>query len=152
MVMPGFAWSEGYPELNVSQRMLDTIAAQLGALRDGTGHEMGVMHDLNYNFRTEGFIQVAKAAGPFDLRWLELDTCDPAALARIRAVAPMPIASGESVFGRRGYRPFLELGAMDVAIIDVIWNGFFEALRIAAMADAYDLNVAPHNFFGLWPP
>ncbi len=37
---------------------------------------------------------------------------------------------------------------MDVAIIDVPWNGFSESLKIAAMADTYELNVAPHNFYG----
>jgi len=36
---------------------------------------------------------------------------------------------------------------MDVAIIDVPWNGFSESLKIAAMADAYEINVAPHNFY-----
>jgi galactonate dehydratase len=37
---------------------------------------------------------------------------------------------------------------MDVAIIDVPWNGIAESLKIAAMADAYEVNVAPHNFYG----
>jgi L-alanine-DL-glutamate epimerase-like enolase superfamily enzyme len=37
---------------------------------------------------------------------------------------------------------------MDVAIIDVIWNGYMESLKIAAMADVYEMNVAPHNFYG----
>jgi galactonate dehydratase len=35
-----------------------------------------------------------------------------------------------------------------VAIIDVIWNGLNESLKIAAMADVYEINVAPHNFYG----
>ena len=38
--------------------------------------------------------------------------------------------------------------ATDVAIIDVIWNGLNESLKIAAMADVYEINVAPHNFYG----
>ncbi len=37
---------------------------------------------------------------------------------------------------------------MDVPIVDVIWNGLGESLKIAAMADAYEMNVAPHNFYG----
>ena len=37
---------------------------------------------------------------------------------------------------------------MDVPIIDVIWNGFAESFKIAAMADVYEMNVAPHNFYG----
>ena len=38
--------------------------------------------------------------------------------------------------------------ATDVAIVDVIWNGLDESLKIAAMADVYEINVAPHNFYG----
>ena len=37
---------------------------------------------------------------------------------------------------------------MDVAIIDTPWNGVAESVKIAAMADAYEVNVAPHNFYG----
>ena len=36
---------------------------------------------------------------------------------------------------------------MDVAIIDVPWNGIGESVKIASMADAYEVNVAPHNFY-----
>ena len=35
-----------------------------------------------------------------------------------------------------------------MAIIDTPWNGILESLKIAAMADAYEVNVAPHNFYG----
>jgi L-alanine-DL-glutamate epimerase-like enolase superfamily enzyme len=148
MLMPGFAWTPGYPELNISRGIIAAMTAQLDALRAGAGTEMGIMLDLNYNFKTDGYIQAARELAGFGLAWLELDISDPVALARIRNTAPMPIASGESLFGTRQHRPFLEHEAMDVAIIDVIWNGFREALAIAAMADAYEVNVAPHNFFG----
>ena len=30
----------------------------------------------------------------------------------------------------------------------MIWNGFYESLKVAAMADVYEVNVAPHNFYG----
>src|SRR5262249_54195997 len=59
----------------------------------------------------------------------------------------IPVATGESLFGRRVYRPFFEQGSMDALIIDVPWNGFAESLKVAAMADAYEVNVAPHNFY-----
>ena len=42
----------------------------------------------------------------------------------------------------------VEEGGFDVAIIDVIWNGFLESIKIAAMAEAYEVNVAPHNYYG----
>ena len=37
---------------------------------------------------------------------------------------------------------------MDVAIVDIPWNGAWQSYKIAAMADAYETNVAPHNFYG----
>jgi L-alanine-DL-glutamate epimerase-like enolase superfamily enzyme len=54
----------------------------------------------------------------------------------------------EAVYGRRNYRPYFEQQAVDVAVIDVPWNGMLESVRIAAMAEAYEVNVAPHNFYG----
>ena len=109
---------------------------------------MDVLLDLNFNFKTEGFLKVARAIEPFDIFWVEIDTRDPKALAYIRGNARMPVASCECLFGRRDYRPYLEAGAVDVAIIDTPWNGVAESLKIAAMADAYEVNVAPHNFYG----
>ena len=104
--------------------------------------------DLNFNFKTEGFLKVARAIEPFDIFWIEIDTRDAGALAYIRRSTTIPVASCECLFGRRDYRPFFERQAVDVAIIDTPWNGVAESLKIAAMADAYEVNVAPHNFYG----
>jgi L-alanine-DL-glutamate epimerase-like enolase superfamily enzyme len=77
-----------------------------------------------------------------------MDTRDPRALAYVRRGTTVPVASCECLFGRRDYRPYFEEGAVDVAIVDTPWNGVAESLKIAAMADAYEVNVAPHNFYG----
>ena len=147
--MPGFARAAaGHPELNADRRILRAIADELAALREGAGPEMGLHLDLNFNFKTEGYLKAARVVEPFDLAWLEIDSYDPRALATIRTGARVPIASCESLFGRRQYRPYFEAGAVDVAIVDVPWNGLGEAIKIAAMADAYEINVAPHNFYG----
>ena len=91
---------------------------------------------------------MARAMEPYDLFWVELDTRDPAALAYIRSRTEIAVASGECLFGQRDYKPFFDAQAMDVAIIDVPWNGIVESLKVAAMAEAAELNVAPHNFYG----
>lgn len=145
---PGFGRSPGYPALNAEPRILKAARDQLAAFRAGAGPEMGLHLDVNYHFKTEGYLQLARAVAPFDLVWLELDTWDAAALALIRRGAPCPIASCEGLTGRRSFRPFLDAYAMDVAIIDVVWNGMLESLKIAAMAEAYEVNVAPHNYYG----
>ena len=79
--------------------------------------------DLNFNFKTEGYIRVCKALGPVNLDWIELDIHDPLALRQIRDAVPMPVASLESLFGRAQFKPYLDAGAVDIAIIDVLWNG-----------------------------
>jgi L-alanine-DL-glutamate epimerase-like enolase superfamily enzyme len=46
------------------------------------------------------------------------------------------------------HRPYFENYSVDVAIIDTPWNGVGESIKIANMADTYEINVAPHNFYG----
>jgi galactonate dehydratase len=144
----GFARGVGFPELNADPVILAGIADVLAAFRQGAGPEMGLHLDTNFHFKTDGFIKVARVCEPYNLAWLELDTYDPEGLRLIRDRARMPIASCESLYGRRQYRPFFENRSIDVAIIDVPWNGFAESVKIAAMADAFEINCAPHNFYG----
>jgi L-alanine-DL-glutamate epimerase-like enolase superfamily enzyme len=148
MFQPGFAWSPGFPELNLARATVAALVDQLAALRSGAGPNVEIFVDLNFNFKTEGFLGIVRALAESDIDWIELDSYDPDALALIRRTSTIPIASCESLFGRRQYRPFFEKGAVDVAIVDVPWNGLLEALKIAAMAEAYEINVAPHNFYG----
>lgn len=144
----GFGRAPGWPELNWSPETLRYVRDTLGAVRAGAGPDIGIMLDTNFHFKTEGFKRVADAVAPYDLTWLEIDQHDAASLASIRANAPCPIASCETLLGRRDFKPFFEAYAMDVPIIDVVWNGLGESMKIAAMADVYEMNVAPHNFYG----
>lgn len=146
--MPGFGRGAGWPELNWDTGFLEALAAQMTAFREGAGPGVDLMVDLNFNFKTEGYLQVARRMEPLGLAWLEIDSRDPAALATIRRGSRTPIASCESLHGTRTYRPYFEQQSVDVAIIDVVWNGLAQALKIAALADAFEVNVAPHNFFG----
>lgn len=146
--MPGFGTGDEHPQLNALPRLAEDAAALMAAFRKGAGADAELMLDLNFNFKPEGYLKLLRALEPVKLAWAEIDLYDPAALARIRQAVSTPIASGESLFGRRAYRPFFEAGAMDVAIVDVLWNGLIESYKIAAMADAFELNVAPHNFYG----
>jgi galactonate dehydratase len=120
--MPGFN-GPGWPELNISRGLVDGLVAQMTAFRNGAGPKVGLHLDLNFNFKTEGYIRLAQALEPFDLVWLEIDSYDPAALATIRRSARTRVASLESLHGRRQFRPFFEQQSVDVAIIDVAWNG-----------------------------
>lgn len=148
MYQPGFTANDGWPELNVDRALLRLISDQMAAFREGAGDEVDLLLDLNFNFKTEGYLEVARAIEPYGLMWLEIDSFDPAALALIRRRSRTPIASCESLFGRRQFRPYFDAQAQDVAIIDIPWNGILEGMKIAAMAEAYEVNCAPHNFYG----
>src|SRR5579884_2859756 len=145
---PGTNAAPGYPELNIDRRIVDAAVAQLEAFRKGAGRDMALFLDTNFNYKIDGYVKLARALEPLDLTWLEIDIYDPAGLALIRRSARTPIASCESLYGRRQFRPYFEQQAVDFAIIDVAWNGILESVKIAAMADAYEVNVAPHNFNG----
>ncbi|HTU12240.1 MAG TPA: mandelate racemase/muconate lactonizing enzyme family protein [Allosphingosinicella sp.] len=133
----------GYPELNASPAQIAAFADQLAAMREA-GPELEIMFDLNYHFRPEGMRRFARAAEPYALGWLEVDLPDAAALAAIRQATATPIGSLEQIMGARGLRPFLDAEAVDVAIVDPQWVGIFEAVKMARIADVYDVNVAAH--------
>ena len=113
--VPGFARGDSFPELNPERHVLRAVREQLAAFREGTGPDVDVLVDLNFNYKTEGFLKVARAIAPFDILWVEIDTRSPSALRYVRDRSEVAVASGECLFGRREYRPFLERDAMDVA-------------------------------------
>ena len=145
---PGSARGEGHPELNLPEAVVEALTAQLGALREGAGPTVRLIVDLNFNYKAEGFRRLARRLEPFELMWLEMDMYDPKALSLIRQSTATPIGSLETILGRRALRPYLDHHCVDVAIIDPQYNGVPEALRMAAMADAYEVNIASHNFSG----
>ena len=86
--------------------------------------------------------RLAKFVEPFDLQWLEFDNLSPADFAQIRWSTSTQIGSGETLLSARDLHPYLTAGAFDVCIIDVQYVGLPEALRMASLADAFDVNVA----------
>jgi galactonate dehydratase len=144
VLMPGFGAGGGTLQ---AEEIAGHLVRLLEAFRSGTGGKARPVVDLNFNLEPEGCLRVARALEPFDLLWLEVDLFDPAALAIVRQRAPMPICSGENLYGSREFRPFLEAASLDVASVDVIWNGFHQAKKIADLAETYEVNCAPHNYY-----
>jgi galactonate dehydratase len=145
--LPGFGLPFE-PGRNVESALLRDIRAHLEAFREGAGPDMDIMLDLNFNSSTEGYIKILREIEDLDMFWVELDTYNPDALAYIRSRSPHPISSCETLFGLREFLPYFTAQAMDVAIIDAVWNGVWQSMKIAASAEAHEVNVAPHNFYG----
>ncbi|MDD9907947.1 MAG: mandelate racemase/muconate lactonizing enzyme family protein [Rhodospirillaceae bacterium] len=145
---PGWVGGNGDADRNPVRAATRAAVDQMQAFRDGAGAGVGLHLDTNFNFRTEGFLRMARALEPLDLEWLEVDNFDATAVADLRRGTTTPIASCETLTGLRQLRPFLDHRAADVVIIDVMYNGILEALRMAALCDAFEVNVATHNYSG----
>jgi L-alanine-DL-glutamate epimerase-like enolase superfamily enzyme len=144
----GFRIVPGFLDRSADARWIGQTCDVLAAFREGAGPHMGLMLDLNFSQRTDGFIRIAQAVEPFKLAWLEVDIHDAEALALVRRSTRTPVASLESLYGLKEFRPFLQQYAVDVAIVDVPWNGLWQSMRIATLADAFEVDVAPHNYYG----
>jgi galactonate dehydratase len=146
VLMPGFQGGDGL-ERNPSPELEDALVRLLDSFREGTAGKAQPIVDLNFNLTAEGVLRVARALAKHNLMWLEVDAFDPVSLSTIRASSTMPICSGENLYTNRGFRPFFETAAMDVASVDVIWNGFHQAKKIADLAETFEVNCAPHNYY-----
>ena len=144
---PGFA-SPFEPARNVERKVLRNLRANLEAFRDGAGPDIDILIDLNFNCSTEGYLKILREIADLDMFWVEIDSYNPQALAYIRSQSPHPISSCETLMGLREFLPYFAAQAMDVAIIDAVWNGVWQSMKIAASAEAHEVNVAPHNFYG----
>jgi L-alanine-DL-glutamate epimerase-like enolase superfamily enzyme len=145
VLMPGFQ-GDGL-ERNPSPELEQALVRLLDAFQEGTDGKAEPIVDLNFNLTTEGVLRIARALDGHGLMWLEVDAFDPIALAAIRSGSAVPVCSGENLYTNRGFRPFFEAGAMDVASVDVIWNGFHQAKKIADLAETFEVNCAPHNYY-----
>jgi L-alanine-DL-glutamate epimerase-like enolase superfamily enzyme len=146
-------WAPGFgapfqPELNTERKIVSGLREHLQILREAAGPGMDILLDLNFNAKTEGYLRILRGIADLDLFWVEIDTLDPRALAHIRSRSPHAIASCETLLGVQQFLPFLREQAVDVAIVDTPWNGVWQSMKIAAAAEAHEVNVACHNFYG----
>ena len=145
VVMPGFH-GPGL-DRNPSRELEESLHRLLDAFAKGTKGKAEPIVDLNFNVTTEGVLRVARALEADGLMWLEVDAFDPGSLAAVRQCTDVPICSGENLYTNREFRPYLDAASMDVASVDVIWNGFHQAKKIADLAETFEVNCAPHNYY-----
>lgn len=91
--------------------------------------------------------QLAKVLEPLGLLFIEepLLSENPEGLRQIAALTSTPIALGERLYSRWDFKPFFESGWVDIIQPDLSHaGGILEVRKIAAMAECYDIAVAPH--------
>ncbi|MAE19932.1 mandelate racemase/muconate lactonizing protein [Candidatus Poribacteria bacterium] len=143
----GFGGEPGTTDGAVSKRLLTQIETLIGTLRDAVGPEVDINLDLNFNFKPEACMRIAQVLESFDLLWLEIDMYDHQAIRQIKDSTSTKICTGENLFYMREFIPYFESRAADIFMIDVPWNGFSQSKKIGDLAEVYQLNVAPHNYY-----
>ena len=144
---PGFASGPGTTDQNVSIELLNHIVDLISTFRNSVGPKIDINLDLNFNFKPEAVMRIAKALEPFNLLWLETDIYNPDALKQIKESTDTKICTGENLFYMREYLPYFSKYCADVFMIDIPWNGFVQSKKIGDLAQAHDLNIAPHNYY-----
>jgi galactonate dehydratase len=131
--------------------VLKRAAAMVRAVREAIGDEVDLLLDLHGRLTPQMAIQYGKLFEPEQPLFLE-EPCqaeNPAAMAPVARALTTPIATGERLFTRWGFREILEQRAASVLQPDPCHaGGISEVRKIASMAEVYYAGLAPHNPYG----
>jgi len=129
-------------------RPIKSAEACVGAMRQAVGDKIDIMVDCHARPSPAMGMQFAKALEPYGLYFLE-EPCWPESiegLSAINAAVSTPIATGERLTHLAAFRDLFSAKGCEICQMDITHcGGFTEARRIAALADAYRIALAPHN-------
>jgi galactonate dehydratase len=141
MAVPETAPLEGLRPIRYAEKCV-------AAMREAVGDEIDIMVDCHARPSPRMGMQFAKALEPYGLYFFE-EPCWPETIddiALIQRAVSTPIATGERLISQHAFREVLEKRACSVLQPDITHcGGLSEARRIAAMAEAYRVALAPHN-------
>ena len=132
----------------VTNRELDAIIKGVQQARERIGPDVELALECHTRYNTESAIQIGRAVAPFRPLWLEepvpSDNLDTMAL--VRRSVPVPIACGENIYTRYGYREVMEKQAAAIIQPDMTkCGGLLETRKIASLAEIYHVDIAPHG-------
>jgi galactonate dehydratase len=131
----------GQHELREARRRMQLI-------RDAVSPDVDILIDCHGRLSPTSAVQMAEALDEFDIFFFEEPVLpeDPRAMAEVAAAITIPVATGERLYTKWGFRDVLALGAADVLQPDLAHcGGIWEARKIAAAAEVSFVGVAPHN-------
>jgi L-alanine-DL-glutamate epimerase-like enolase superfamily enzyme len=117
------------------------------AVREVLGPDRPLMIDANQRWEVDTTLRALDSLAPFGLEWLEepVRADDLTGYRALSARTDLPIALGENVHTVHRFRDFLEAGAVDIAQPNVVRvGGITPFRRIVALAESYNVRVAPH--------
>jgi galactonate dehydratase len=138
---------------HVSRRSIDRAAedlaiARVKAVREAVGPKIDLMLDVSAELTTDAIIRLGRKFEEHDIMFLEepVDPFDTEALKKVSEHVHIPLALGERIYTRYGFRRIFELQAADILQPDIgNTGGIMEAKKIAAMAEVYNMRIQPHN-------
>jgi L-alanine-DL-glutamate epimerase-like enolase superfamily enzyme len=122
---------------------------RIRVIREAIGPDIDLMCDINQRWDVRQAISIGSRIEEYHLFWLEdvVAPDDYAGLASVAAALATPIAAGEYVYGKVPFRHMLEARSVDIVMIDVLRaGGITQWLKIAAMAEAFNLPVVNHLY------
>jgi galactonate dehydratase len=124
-------------------------AARVGAVREAVGPDVDIGVDIHTKFvEVQRAARLARAIEPYNPMWLE-EPIRPEnfdAMKKLSEQVNIPLASGESNYGKYEFKELIESQALDYVQPDIcVCGGVLEMKKIAAMAEAQYMLVAPHN-------
>jgi galactonate dehydratase len=141
----------GYAQMPFSQVVRES-AKRLEAVRKAVGADVEIGVDAHARiFEPVRAVEMAEALRPYRPFFFEeaLRPENIDAMADVRARSSIPIATGEMLYTKFQFRELLEKRGADIIQPDVcIAGGLLELKKIAAMAEAHYVTVAPHNPMG----
>jgi L-alanine-DL-glutamate epimerase-like enolase superfamily enzyme len=121
------------------------------AIREAVGAEMDIAVEFHGLWALPPAKRLVNAVAEYDPLWVEdvIRKGTFEAYERLRQATNVPMCVSERLVGRYEFAELLRTGAVDIVMPDPCWTGgFSEALAVAAMAEAKQLPVAPHNSGG----
>jgi L-alanine-DL-glutamate epimerase-like enolase superfamily enzyme len=120
-------------------------------IRSAVGDAMEIMVELHGLWQAHPAARICRALEDYRPCWvedpIELDGFD--ALSRLRDATSVRFAFGETLGNQHDFKALFDTGGVDVVLFDFGWSGgLSEALRVAALAAAYGLPIAPHDCVG----
>ena len=135
----------------ISNADLDLALEPFRKIRDAVGNKMDIMVEFHSLWRLPMAQKIARELKPFKTFWHE-DAIRMDSLDLLKAYAKdceALICASETLSYKWGFKDYLQTGVAGIAMLDLSWcGGLTEARKIAAMADAWQLPVAPHDCTG----
>jgi L-alanine-DL-glutamate epimerase-like enolase superfamily enzyme len=136
-------------KMNMGDKPVKVELERLKAVREAVGDDIGIMVDITWAYTVPQAIQMGRELERFQVYWLEdpLASDDAADLAQVSHALDMPVSAGETLSAKYAFRTLLEKRAVDILIVDLQRvGGVTEWMRVATMAQAWNLPVASHVF------